>query len=55
MHKTQYRFSHRSDDGLFYVWQSTHPISPGDSRHEVITTPVAPFWSTSIPSTEQPS
>lgn len=55
MHKTKYRFSHRSDDGLFYIWKSTLPVSPGDSRHEIVSTAVAPFWSSAIPSTEQPA
>lgn len=55
MHKTKYRFTGRSNDGLTYSWESVHPIAPNESRHEVITTAVAPFWSTAIPSTEQAS
>lgn len=53
--KTKYRFAGRSEDGRTYFWESVHPIAPNESRHERISTLVAPFWSTSIPSTEQPA
>jgi hypothetical protein len=45
--KTQYRFLHRSEDGLFYFWESKKPVSPNESRHEVIVCPVGVFWNPS--------
>lgn len=40
----RYRFSHRSDDGRTYYWESVFPIGPTESRHELISCPVAWFW-----------
>lgn len=39
-----FRFSHRSDDGKTYYWESVGRL-PGDSRSEVIHCPVGWFWS----------
>jgi hypothetical protein len=44
--KTKYRFSHRSDDGSTYYWESVLPIAPNESRHDVVRCNVQWFWST---------
>jgi hypothetical protein len=41
--RTQYKFSHRSGDGLTYYWESVRLV-PGDSRVEHIRCPVSYFW-----------
>jgi hypothetical protein len=41
--RTKYRFSHRSDDGKTYYWESTNRLC-GDSRIEQIRANVNWFW-----------
>jgi hypothetical protein len=41
--RIRYKFSHRSDDGLTYYWESVSPLA-GDSRHEQIRCRVDWFW-----------
>jgi hypothetical protein len=40
--KRRYRFRGRS--GGTYYWDGVLPVSPGDSRHEQVSCPVAWFW-----------
>lgn len=42
--KARYKFLYRADDGSRYYWQSIHPVSPGESRHEVVSCDAAWFW-----------
>lgn len=42
--RMRYHFSHRSDDGKTYYWESEH--IPGDSRVEQVRCNVEWFWNT---------
>jgi hypothetical protein len=46
MKRRRYKFTGRA--GGRYYWQSVLPVSPGDSRYEQFSCPVAWFWGVAL-------